>query len=64
MSTELWKQYYAGMFDRTFLRPVKIPEIIERCGGLLLKETDDEAIKRLAVEIKTVKDSEVIASRL
>ena len=68
MTTEQWKQYYEGILSRTFLRPEKKPEIIERCGGIKVrmlpdnksnminrKETEDEAIERLKAEVISIK---------
>jgi len=68
MNIEQWKQYYIGILSRTFLRPEKKVEIIERCGGLKVrmlsdnksnminrKETEDEAIERLKAEIISIK---------
>jgi len=57
MDLNQWKQYYTGILSRTFLRPEKKSEIIERCGGLLLKETEGAAIKRLKAEIKVIADA-------
>ena len=68
MNIEQWKQYYTGILSRTFLRPEKKAEIIERCGGLKVrilsdnksnminrKETEDEAIVRLKAEVISIK---------
>ena len=54
MTSEQWKQYYTTMAQRP-MRPEKRKEMVANCGGLLEKETQEQAEERLTVEIKKLK---------
>jgi len=54
MDKSQWKKYYITMAQRP-MRPEKRKEMVERCGGLLEKETQEQAEERLIAEIKELK---------
>ena len=54
MTSEQWKQYYTTMVQRP-MRPEKRKEMVANCGGLLPKETQEQAEERLIAEIKELK---------
>ena len=51
MNPEQWRMYYITMATRP-MRPEKRKEMVANCGGLLEKETQEQAEERLIAEIK------------
>ena len=49
-----WRAYYTTMVQRP-MRPEKRKEMVANCGGLLPKETQEQAEERLIAEIKELK---------
>ena len=49
-----WRAYYTTIVQRT-MRPEKRKEMVANCGGLLDKETQEQAEERLIAEIKELK---------
>jgi len=50
-----WRAYYIDMAAR-LMRPEKREEMVARCGGLLHKETQEEAEERLIGEILELRE--------
>ena len=53
MTVEEWKAYYKGMVLNG-IRPHKVKEMVERCGGLIEEKTLDDEKERLIAEIKEI----------
>ena len=54
MNPTEWRAYYVTMAARP-MRPEKRKEMVANCGGLLPKETQEQAEERLIAEIKELK---------
>jgi len=56
MNENQWREYYMHMAKSGF-RPEKLKEMVAKCGGLLPKETQQEAEVRLVKEINTLREA-------
>lgn len=58
MNTGEWKSYYTGMI-KGGIRPEKVPEMIARCGGVLVTKVLDEKTLRTVEKVESIEDAKV-----